>query len=338
MSGKSIRWGIVGAGHIAQKFAHDLRYVAGARLSAVASRDKAKAFAFIKSLDKEYPGQDLSCVRAYGSYEELASASDIDAVYIATPHPWHAENAILCLRGGKHALVEKPFAVNLKDGQRLAQAARDTGLFCMEAVWTRFLPAIQELRRLIGAGELGEIQMVTADFGFHADYNPDGRLFSPELAGGSLLDVGIYPLNFARMVFGRPFEEVRGYASLSPMGVDESAVMAARFSGNGMASLACGLCVETSKSAYVLGTEGRAVLPLFWMAREMETQKGKADPVKRQFDFPGFGYQFEAEEVSLALAHGQSESTVMPLSETLEILGVMDDLRRQWGLKYPFEG
>jgi dihydrodiol dehydrogenase / D-xylose 1-dehydrogenase (NADP) len=336
MANEAVRWGIIGTGHIAAKFAHDLQYTSGAKLCAVASRDRVRAEDFITGICNETK-QKAGAIKAYGSYEELAAAKEVDVVYVATPHPLHIENAMLCLKHGKHILVEKPMAVNEHEGARMVQAARQAGVFCMEAVWTRFLPAITEIRKIVKDGELGEIRLVTADFGFHNEMDAETRLFNPSLAGGSLLDVGVYPINFARMVYGMSIREVSGFAQIGKSGVDETAIINLRFEGGGLASLASAISVDTSKFAYVMGTKGRVVIPLFWMAREFDLQLGTGAIETRHFDIPGFGYQFEADEVSARISQGQIESPIMPIAESLEILRAMDSLRNRWELRYPFE-
>jgi len=324
----TIRWGILGPGSIAKKFAEGLLAVPGARLVAVGSRDGARGAAF---------AQAHGGVRAHGSYEALAADPEVDVVYVASPHSGHAEHTLLCLNHGKAVLCEKPFAVNAAQGRRMVECARAKSLFLMEAMWTRFLPAMVEVRRWLQDGLIGEPRLVTADFGFRAGWNPESRLLNPRLAGGGLLDVGVYTLAMAYMVFRGAPEVVTGVAHLGETGVDEQAAMALRFPGGRLAALTCAVRTNSAQAVRIDGTDGRIEIPGFWHAQEATLTEAGKEPRRVALPFVSTGYNYEAAAVGQCLRDGQRECAVMPLDETLQIAETMDALRRQWGLVYPGE-
>jgi len=276
-------------------------------------------------------------VRAHGSYRELAEDTEVDAVYVASPHIGHAEHAELCIANGKAVLCEKPFAVTAGEARRMIATARLHKRFLMEAMWTRFLPVMAQVRTWLEEGAIGEPRMVTADFGFRCEMNPESRLLNPTLAGGALLDLGIYVLAFARMVFRERPIEIKGVADIGSTGVDEQAGIVLRYPGGRVAVLSCALRTCTPHEARVDGTAGRIVIPAFSRGTgAVMTQEGGM-PVTQALPFAGTGYQFEAAEVGRCLRAGALESPVMPLDESLELMETMDALREQWGLRYPGE-
>ncbi|MCD6364985.1 MAG: Gfo/Idh/MocA family oxidoreductase [Planctomycetes bacterium] len=318
----------MGAGRIARKFAEGLKDSENGRLVAIGSRTRNKAETF---------ADEFSVEHRFDSYEALVADADVDAVYVATPHPMHKDNSILCLNAGKAVLCEKPFTVNAAEAREVIEVARAKGTFLMEAMWTRFLPPIVRLREMLAANVIGEVRMVTADFGFRTGWDPAGRLLNPQLAGGGLLDVGIYTIALATMVLGRPVE-VTGLAHIGDSGVDEQASMLLAFEGGALAILACAVRTNTPHEAAIVGTEGTIRLHRpWWSGSAMTLQvKGKDDEL---IDIPvdGNGYNYEADEVARCVAAGKTESDVVPLDETLGNIEIMDRLRGQWGLKYPFE-
>lgn len=324
---RPLRWGILGCGSIAGKFADSLQAVPEAKLQAVASRTPGKADTFA---DK------FNAPTRYTDYEALAADPDVDVVYVATPHPMHEEHSILCLNAGKAVLCEKPFTVNAKQAQNVIAVAREKNLFCMEAMWSRFFPAMVKVRELIKSGAIGDVRMLQADFGFRAGVNPEGRLFSPALAGGGLLDVGVYVVSLASMLLGTP-TEVTGVAEIGSTGVDEQAVMALKYDGGRVASLTTGVRTTTPHVAYILGTDGSIFIPSPWWKPTGYTLSagGKTEVV--EIPYVGGGMNYEAQEVAACLAAGKTESDIMPLDETLSIITTLDTLRAQWGLKYPME-
>lgn len=322
---KQVRWGILGTGKIARAFAAALAGLPDAVLAGVASRsgDKADAFA-----------AEFGAAAAYGSYEALAAADDIDLVYIATPHPQHAANALLVLESGKGALVEKAFTVNAREAAEVVALARAKNLFLMEAMWTRFLPALAEVKRIIASGEIGEVSQVVADFGFTASFGPEHRVFNPELGGGALLDLGIYPLSIAASLLG-PVREVQAQAQLGSTGVDVQTGFTLRHENGGMSVCSCSFLARTPGELTVSGTRGHVRMnTMFHRARSVTV--ALEDGSSRTVDTPylGNGYVHEAIEAQRCFQAGWIESPGMTHDETLALMRVMDEIRRQIGVSY----
>ncbi|MBO9326561.1 MAG: Gfo/Idh/MocA family oxidoreductase [Roseiflexus sp.] len=329
MTHQPVRWGILSTGRIAGVFAEALQSIDDAHLVAVGSRSADSAAAF---------GDRFKVPRRYATYEELAADPDIDIIYIATPHALHYENCLLCLRYGKAVLCEKPFTINARQAAEVVAVARERGLFLMEAMWTRFLPAIVRLRELLAAGAIGELRMIASDFGFRAGVDPRSRLFDPALGGGSLLDVGVYTVSLASMVLGGEPERLATLADLGSTGVDEQAAMILGYSGGRIAVLWSAICTETPHETTIMGTRGMIrIHPQWWRATTLTVHRSGQGDEAIHLPFNGNGYQFEALEAMRCLRAGFSESPVMPLDETLGIMRTMDAIRAQWGLKYPME-
>ncbi|VBB07660.1 Hypothetical protein LUCI_2925 [Lucifera butyrica] len=325
---EKIRWGIMGPGTIAHSFAKGLLALPDAQIAAVASRSHSRA--------ADFAGQ-YGIGRAYGSYEELARDPDVDIVYVATPHPMHKGCAFLCLQAGKAVLCEKSFTVNATDAAGLIAYARQSGLFLMEAMWTRFLPAVEKVRQWLAEGIIGEVRQVKADFGFLFDGHPAHRLLNPELGGGALLDVGIYPVSFASMIFGTQPSSITSLADIGLTGVDEQFAALFGYEGGKLAMLSGAVRTDTPQDAWILGTKGSVFIPDFWHAKALVlTLQGRA-PEKYELPFEATGYNYEAAEAMRCLREGRTESAVMPLDETLTIMKTMDVIRKQWGLRYPCE-
>ncbi|MFW6146371.1 MAG: Gfo/Idh/MocA family protein [Planctomycetota bacterium] len=324
---QQLRWGILGAGQIAGQFARGVAACESGILTAIGSRSQAKADAF---------GDKHDVPHRHGSYEALVAAPDVDAVYIATPHPMHHSNALLVLQGGKAVLCEKPFTVNAAQAREVVAAARAAGVFCMEAMWSRFLPSVRKATELVREGAIGEVRMIQADFGFRAAVNPEARLFNPALAGGGLLDVGIYPLSLAAMILGRP-QAVTGFAQLGATGVDEQAAFVVRFPGDTLALCATGVRTTTPHEATILGTDGQIRLTASWWKGSdlIVSRGGQVETLPAEM--LGNGYNYQADEVARCIADGRTESAVMPLDETIALIETLDQLRAQWGLSYPME-
>lgn len=325
MADRNIRWGIMGAGWISGKFASDLKHAQGAELVAVASQSAERA----KSFAAEY-----GIPRAYDNYEEFAADPDIDIVYIGTLHPMHKDCALCCLRAGKAVLCEKPFTMNAAEAEELIQTARENNVFLMEAMWTRYLPAIVQARKWIEAGEIGEIKSVTANFSFDIGWQPEHRLLNKELGGGSLLDAGIYPISFASMVFGKQPDRIASSAHIGATGVDERFSALFVYDGDRTALLNGGVRLMMRNEAYIYGTSGYIHVPNFLAAREAFLRRADGVDISFKDKRETHGYLFEAEEAMRCLREGLLESPVMPLAETLEIMRTMDALRAQWGLQY----
>jgi predicted dehydrogenase len=321
---ENVRWGILGTGKIARAFATALKDTPGAVLTGVGSRgvDNAQAFA------REFGGA------AYGSYQALADAPDVDLVYIGTPHPQHAANALMALEAGKGVLCEKPFTMNRREAEQVAALARSRKLFLMEAMWTRFMPALAEVKRIIASGEIGNARHLTADFGFTAEFGPEHRVFNPMLGGGALLDLGIYPLSLATALLG-PVESVTAQAEMGETGVDVQTGFSLRHRDGGLSVCACSLRARTPCELTVSGELGHVRMNTQFH-RTQSVSVVLADGTSRTVATPfiGNGYVHEAIEAQRCWRAGLLESPGMTHQETLALMGVMDDIRGQIGLVY----
>mgnify|MGYP002713031522 CR=1 FL=1 len=325
---RPIRWGILSTGTIAQQFAEGLGYVAEAELVAVGSRSHETAVSFAQKFD---------IPNVHTNYEDLANDPDVDVIYIGTPHVFHKENTLMCLEAGKHVLCEKPFALNAQDAQEMIAMARQKGLFLMDAVWTRFLPIMEEVRSLLKDGAIGEIRMLVANFGFQVSFDPQSRLFDPALGGGALLDVGIYPIMLAHHLLGTP-DEVIGQATLGQTGVDEQSTYLLKWHNGALAQLSAAVRTQMNQEAIIYGTNGRIhLVQPWWMGERYLTLTQDGESKQISVPFVGNGYNYEATAVSEAIRAGWTEHPIMPLDETIAIMQTMDTLRQQWGLVYPQE-
>lgn len=324
-----IRWGILGTGKIAKAFATALQETPGAKLAAVASRTVDSATSF---------GTEYGVERCHGSYQALADDPEVDVIYIGTPHPMHHENALMCLNGGKGVLVEKSFTMNRRQAEDIINLARQKKLFVMEAMWTRFMPAVVEAKRIVDSGEIGVPANVSADFGFTSDAGPEHRLFAPELGGGALLDLGIYPLSMASFFLG-PVASAKAQAEMTATGVDMQTAFTLTHKDGGVSSCACSLRSRTPTELTISGTKGFVRLHDRFHNTETITVTlvDGASRSERTINLPrsGNGYTHEAQEVGRCIRAGLIESPVMPHEETLSIMGTLDDIRAQIGLKYP---
>ncbi len=322
-----IRWGILGCGKIANKFASDLKLVHDAELKAVASRSPSKLESFSK---------DHRPHLSFNTYEELVACPDVDAIYIATPHGLHYEHTLLCLNHGKAALCEKAFALNLRQAEEMVALARAKKIFLMEAFWTKFIPQYQGAMEIIRSGRIGTIKLIQADFGFKAPEPKAQRLYDPMLGGGSLLDIGIYPIFLAQSILGRP-TEIQALITPFETGVDEQCVMTMKFADGALAVLSSTFAAETPVEAMIAGTEGRVVMrDRFHNAMAtVELVMGKEEPetidVHRE---PGFGYQFEIRHVNECLRKGFIESPVLTLDDSLKLMETLDRVRKACDIRY----
>lgn len=325
----TIRWGILGTGGIAHKFADGLSALPDAELVAVGSRAQNSADAF---------AEEYGVSHRHATYDALAEDAEVDVVYVSTPHPMHKDNSILCLQAGKAVLCEKPFTINARETEEVIRVAREKKLFLMEAMWTRFLPSFGQVRMWLDEGRIGDIRMVQANFGYRADLNPKGRLFNPELGGGGLLDVGIYTVSLASFIFGEPPAEISGFADIGETGVDEQSVTVFRYPEGNLALLSCAVRTNTPYGAHIFGTEGAITLdhPV-WRGAPVTLSVQGEDAITVDPPREGNGYNYEAAAVMTCLRAGELESKVMPLDESLEIMRTLDRIRAQWGLVYPME-
>lgn len=312
---KMYRWGILGIGKIARKFAADLALLPQAHLVAAASQSQERA----ESFAVEY-GAPL----AFGSYQALAACPDVDIVYIATPHATHCEAAMMCLEQGKAVLCEKPLAMNAAQVARMREVSIRRDVFLMEALWTRFMPATLATLDLIRSGEIGQLKAVKADFGFAAPFDPAGRLFNPVLGGGALLDIGIYPAFLALLVLGTP-ARIRAASAFGTTGVDEDTGMIFEYESGAMAHLHANIRYDTPVEAHIFGDVGQIHLHGRWHhAKTLTLHRRGRSPETLLFDYPGHGYQFEAAEVMKCMDAGWRESPLLPLSFSLELAGILD--------------
>jgi predicted dehydrogenase len=325
---QTVRWGIIGAGSIAKSLCRGVSSSReGHQVIAVGSRDQAKADAF---------ADEFSIPNRHDSYEALVADPEVDVVYVATPHSFHQEHTLLALDAGKPVLCEKPFAINAREAEDMVARAREKGLFLMEAMWTRFFPLMAQVRQLLKEGAIGEPRMVHADFGFRGGFNPQGRLFNPELGGGALLDVGVYPVSFASMVFGEP-QRIASMATMGETGVDEQSAMLFGYESGAMSVLSTAVRTNTPHAATIMGTDGRiAIHAPWWKPERMTITRGQeTEEVNVGADANGFVY--EVEEVGRCLRAGRTESETLPLDETLAVMRTLDRVREPWGLRYPGE-
>ncbi len=327
---RTVHWGIVGTGAIARAFAEGLRQARGAVLWAVGSRSAEKARRFAETFGAR---------RAYGSYAELAADPDVDVLYIATPHALHMEHTLMGLDAGKAVLCEKPFALNAVQADQMVRRARERKLFLMEAMWTRFLPAVRTARDWLRAGRIGALRMAQADFGFRADPEDEPKLLDPALGGGALLDVGCYPVSLACWMFGAEPVDVAGCAVLGPSGVDEWGAAVLRFPDGGIAQAACAIRAETPQEAVLIGESGviRLKAP-FWRCERVTLERDGRVEDEAHLSLTGNGYHYEAEAVMDCLRAGRLEHPDMPLDESVAIMRTLDRIRRLWGVRYPGEG
>jgi predicted dehydrogenase len=329
-SEEPVRWGIVGTGHIASAFVADLALLPDAEVVAVGSRRQQTADAF---------ADRFGVPRRHPSYEALFADPDVDVVYVSTPHPGHYPACALALDAGKPVLCEKPFTLNAGEAAQLVSQARRSNLFLMEAMWTRFLPHVVRIRELLAAGALGELSSLQADHGQWFPPDPAHRLFAPELGGGALLDLGIYPVSFASMVLGTP-TAVTAVSTPAFTGVDGQTSMLLQHENGSHAVLNTTSLARTPTRAAIVGTEARIEIDATWYAPTTFSVISRDDVLVERFEMPheGRGLRHQAAEVGRCLRAGELESPVMPLDETVAIMSTLDEVRRQIGLVYPSEG
>ncbi len=320
MVSNPLRWGILGTGGIAQTFATDLGLTDSGVVSAVGSRSQGSADRFADMFRIE---------RRHASYESLVADPDVDVIYVATPHPMHRDNAILALRAGKPVLVEKPFAMNATEAAEIVAVARETGLFVMEAMWTRFLPHITVVRDWVSQGSLGEIVTVTADHGQWFAEDRDSRLFAPELGGGALLDLGVYPVSFASMILGTP-NRITAIIDPAFTGVDAQTSMLFGYETGAHAVLTCTLRAKSPTRAAIVGTDARIEIDGdFYAPASVTLIPRDGEPTRIESNHEGRGLRHQADEVARRLAAGDRESPVMTLDETISIMQTMDAVLAQ---------
>jgi len=306
---KKVRWGILGAGNIARQFASDIAFATNATLQAVGSREGDKAGAF---------AAEFGIPRAHGSYENLISDPDVDAIYIATPHSFHLEHSLAAIRAGKAVLCEKPLTPSPDECRTLIRAARAHDVYLMEGLWSAFLPSIQKARAWLNEGRIGEIVQVRADFGFLAPFDPDSRLWNPSLAGGAMLDIGIYPVAFNRLMLGRGPDEIKSVIRRASTGVDDQ-VFSMFQTGDVTSVLSCSFKCNLSNTGSVIGTTGRIDLPNFWRSTSAFLYENTTLAEEFLDDRQGDGFEFEIEAASQDILDGRKQSEIVPHSLSLAL-------------------
>ena len=323
----NFNWGILGPGGIAKAFAEDLKKLDGHSIAAVGSRTLSNAQSFANTFGGT----------AYGSYEELVADPQVDAIYVATPHPAHKENVILALNAGKPVLCEKPFAVNATEAQQMVDAANKNGVALMEAMWARFLPHYAQVREIIQSGVLGKIHTIQADHGQRlADQNIP-RLVEPTLAGGALLDLGIYPVSFAHMILGNP-SKITSSAVLTDKGVDAQTSMIFDYASGAQAVLNTTMIEQTPCRAVVAGLHGWLEIDrTFYNPASMRVVLNDGTTSEYPSSYVGHGLREQAEVFKQLVTSGQRQSQILNWQDTVDIMKTLDQVRSQIGLKYPFE-
>jgi predicted dehydrogenase len=326
---REIRWGILGAGGIAEKLANDIGITPGNEVVAVGARDADRAADFARR---------HGAARSYGSYEALVADEEVDVVYVSTTHPYHLTHSLLAIGAGKAVLVEKPVALNARDARRLFQAAADADVFAMEAMWMRINPLVVRAQELIAEGAIGDVRAVRFEFGLGIAFDASHRLYDIDNGGGALLDLGVYPASFAYHFLGRP-DEVRTSGTLAPNGVDDTVYMEWLYGGVPRAQLWCSIPVIAPNRSAVMGDRGwlefepEAYRPTGLTVHAGDDEYTIGDPLAGQ----GFGYGPEIEEVERCLRAGLAQCPSIPVEDTVAILEVLDGARASLGVTYPGE-
>ena len=322
-----IHWGVIGTGMIVDMFCSDFGEVEGANLHSIYGRRMDQA---------EKVSEKFGFDHCFNDFDEFLAQAELDVVYIGTPHNTHVEFAIKAMEAGKHVLCEKPFAVNEKEVQAIIDTAHRSKRFVMEALWTLYLPAVQKALEWVASGLIGQVRLITADFGDVLSKDPKSRIRNPELAGGALLDVGIYPVLLSNAVTESIPYCIGANALMTDTGVDETTTMSFKYNDQTTASLGASLAVRTKWHAVIYGTKGHIEIPEFFRAKEAIL---KAQSKEECFldKSQGLGYQHEAQAVTNLVAMGVTESEVVPHSFSLNLVRTLDRVREQIGLRYPFE-
>ncbi|HEX7835761.1 MAG TPA: Gfo/Idh/MocA family oxidoreductase [Pseudolysinimonas sp.] len=323
-----LRWGILGTGWIARQMTDDLK-IHGSPVTAVGSRTQASADAF---------AAEFGIPASHGSYAALVADPDVDVIYVATPHPSHVGDATLALEAGKHVLLEKPYTINAAEARAVADLARDRGLVVLEAMWTRWMPHMIRLREIIAAGTLGDVRTIIVDHNQRLPQDPGHRIQDPALGGGALLDLGIYPVSFAWDVFGAP-ASIHAISSPTATGVDRQTAMLFGYADGQQAVLHTASDTQGPNTAAILGTAARVEIDPVWYNPTTMRVIDPDDNVIEEFDgrVEGRGMQFQAAEIERIVASGALEGDILPPSESIAIMGTLDEIRTQIGLRYPSE-
>jgi predicted dehydrogenase len=320
-----IRFGILGPGKIAHRFADAFQYVPEAKIVAVASRDANKAREFSDKYRIE---------RSYSGYEELVADPNVDIIYIATPHPFHYGQTLMCLKKCKPVLCEKPLAVNFRHAKEMVDAARESKTFMMEAMWSRFFPTTETTLKLLASGVIGDVKFLNADFGFAGPVNLESRLYNMKLAGGAQLDVGVYPLFLALLVLGKP-ESVKAFSHLATTGADTTTSALLNYKSGAIAHIFSSIVTDSVKDAHIMGTLGRITIETPWhKSQKVSVRLNSGAVTDYKFPHSGNGFEFQIQEVVRCLGEKKTESDRMPHSLSLMMAEVADEIRKQGGVRY----
>ena len=325
-----LKWGIFGTGSITNNFSKILTDMhEEAELAAVASRniDTAKAFA-----------EKYNIPKTFGSYEELAQSSDVDIIYIATPHTFHYENMLLCLNNGKHVLCEKPFTVTAQQAKEVFSLAKKKNLFVMEAFWTKFFPLFRKLEKVLADGVIGDISVVTAQYGFTPPAEQRlARKMDPALAGGALLDVGVYTIGFASMICGYAPEAIESFAVLGDKGTDTYSTTLMRYKCGAMVYVSSAIGTVMPLDGWIYGTKGRIHIPNFNCPLHFEVTPDDAEAFICEMKPELTGFEYQIREAQNCIGKGKIQSDIMTPEQSIAVMYIMDRIRSIWGMKFPFE-
>ena len=320
-----LRWGILSTGVIAKNFAEIARRMGGVELAAVASRNAQSAEAF---------GEAYGIAKRYASYEALAADPEVDIVYVATPHSRHYADMKLLIGAGKHILCEKSFTTDAAQAVEVLRMARERGVFVMEAFWTKLIPVYREVERLIADGAIGEVRSVTAQYGYTT--GREARKFDAALAGGTLLDIGVYAIGFACMMLGYSFDDVLSQLILNEAGTDATDAILLR-RGRAVAQLTCGIGFNMPTHGAVYGTKGHIDIPEFKNPERVTLFVDGEKPRVIEHPFEVNGYEYEIREAERCVSESKLQSELMTWEQTVSVMRIMDEVRRQNGMRFPFE-
>jgi predicted dehydrogenase len=333
MTDQRFKWGIIGPGRIAHQFAEGLKVIEDAALYAVASTTPGKAQDFAA----QYRGAPHDGAKTYASYEALVNDPQVDAIYIATPHRFHIDNALLCLKAGKPVLCEKPLTVNAAETQQLIETARARKVFLMEALWTRYLPIYQPIREWLEAKAIGDLRLLVSNFGFNIPKGPEDRWLNPELAGGTLLDMGVYPIAVSQWIMGQNPKSFSAQAYLGSTGVDELTAAVLKYENGVISQFNSNFITDGVNDFMIYGSTGHIrIHGNYWGATEATLVTADQTVTVSQ-PFRGGGFEYQTEEAMRCIRAGLLESPGMSHADTLANMQLMDSIRTQIGLKYPFE-
>ncbi len=320
---KTIKFGLIGLGVISKRFAKVLNTVEGVEIASIASRDMKRSEAFAR---------EFGAKKALATYQDVINDPDVDVVYIGLTHNFHYEYTRMCLEKGKPVLCEKPLVTTRKEAQELADLAKKNKTLLMEALWTRCMPAFQKAREWVKKGKIGQVKLITANFCYRANYDPNHRIFSKETAGGSLYDVGIYAMDFAMGIMDEHPESMTGSALIAPNGVDESAAFSLKFAGGALANLTCGFNVRAMEEAIIYGTKGRIVTDNCYGPQSCTLYDENRNLLDSFSEPVPDGFVYQIQHCADLVRKGKIESNFIPWKDTISSAAVFDELIRQWNI------